>query len=327
MFKTDVSASTMSSSDQLMRAARVREFGPPDIIEIAEVARPVAGAGEVLVRIHAAGVGPWDGWVRGGKSVLPQPLPLILGADFSGVVEAVGPGVSALAAGDPVFGATNSRFTGAYAEYAAASAAMVARKPDRLSDIEAASVPVIAVTAWQAVFEEAAVSPGETVLIHGAAGNVGAFAVQLASRAGANVVAVVAAEDVDYVRSLGATMTVDYRAERFEDKVRQVDAVIDLVGGDTQRRSFSVLKPKGVLVSTVSQPDQAEAARLGLRAGFFLVDVSTERLDRIAAMLQRGELLCQIGETLPLTSAVEAHEMLEGRRPHRRGKIVLQLLS
>ncbi|TPN83328.1 NADP-dependent oxidoreductase [Mesorhizobium sp. CU2] len=308
-----------------MIAARVNRFGPPEAIQMEEVDRPVAGPGEVLVRVHAAGVGPWDGWVRGGKSVLPQPLPLTPGADLAGTVESVGADVFAFARGDSVFGATNPRFVGAYAEYAVASAAMIARKPARLGDIEAASIPVIAVTAWQAIFEHAELAADQTVLIHGAAGNVGAFAVQLASRAGANVVAVVAEADTDYVRSLGASHTIDYTKERFEEKLSDVDAVIDLVGGETQRRSLSILKPRGILVSTVSRPNEVEAARHGVRSSFFLVDVSTARLDKIASMLERGDLVGKVGEVLPLASAVEAHEMLEGRRPHRRGKIVLRV--
>ena len=325
MIDIALSTSALSDNGQTMIAARVNRFGPPEAIEMEEVQRPVAGPGEVLVRVHAAGVGPWDGWVRGGKSVLPQPLPLTPGADLAGMVESVGADVSEFAPGDSVFGATNPRFTGAYAEYAVASAAMVASKPARISAVEAASVPVISVTAWQAIFEHAELTAGQTVLIHGAAGNVGAFAVQLASRAGANVVAVVAEADIDYVRALGANQTIDYRAERFEEKVSNVDAVIDLVGGETQRRSLSVLRPKGILVSTVSRPDEVEAARHGVRSSFFLVEVSTVRLNRIASMLERGDLVGQVGEILPLALAVEAHEMLEGRRPHRRGKIVLQV--
>jgi NADPH:quinone reductase-like Zn-dependent oxidoreductase len=325
MIETDLSAPAITVSKQTMKAARVSRFGPPEVIEIKDVERPVAGPGEVLVRVHAAGVGPWDAWVRSGKSVLPQPLPLTLGADFSGIVDSIGAAVSGFARGDAVYGATNPRFIGAYAEYVVASAAMMARKPARLSDVEAASVPVVAVTALQALFERAEIAAGQTVLIHGAAGNVVAFAVQMASRAGANVVAVVAGADADYARSLGAIQTVDYRTERFEEKVSNVDAVIDLVGGDTQRRSLSVLKPNGILVSTVSKPDEAESTRLGVRSGFFLVDVSTARLDRLTMMLERGDLVCQIGEALPLSSAVEAHDMIDNRRPHRRGKIVLEV--
>jgi NADPH:quinone reductase-like Zn-dependent oxidoreductase len=170
-------------NDQFIRAGkacRVYQFGGPEAIcfEPQDALQP--GDGEVLVRVKAAGVGPWDGWIRAGKSALPQPLPLTLGSDLAGVVEAVGPNVDTFARGDTVFGVTNPQFTGSYADYAIATAAMIARKPASISDVDAASVPVIAVTAWQALFEQAAALRGQTVLIHGAAGNVGAFAVQFA---------------------------------------------------------------------------------------------------------------------------------------------------
>ena len=170
-------------------AWRVHEFGPPNVMRFERVPRPNPGPGEVLVKVEAAGVGPWDGWIRAGKSALPQPLPLTLGSDLSGEIVAVGPGVSDLRVGDQVYGVTNPRFVGAYAEYALASAAMVSRKPTSLTYIEAASVPVIAVTAWQALFDQAQLKAGQTVVIHGAAGNVGAYAVQLARRAGVRTIA------------------------------------------------------------------------------------------------------------------------------------------
>jgi NADPH:quinone reductase-like Zn-dependent oxidoreductase len=159
------------------KACRIHQFGGPEVISLEDMVPPEPGKGEVLVRVRAAGVGPWDAWVRAGKSALPQPLPLTLGSDIAGVVQAVGPGVTGLAPGDAVFGVTNPHFTGGYADYAVATAAMLAKKPAALSDIDAASVPVVTVTAWQALFEEARLTAGQSVLIHGAAGNVGAFAV------------------------------------------------------------------------------------------------------------------------------------------------------
>jgi len=170
----------LSSRDQVdtsMMAWRVHEFGPPEIMQFERVSVPKPGPGEVLVRVHAAGVGPWDGWIRAGRSALPQPLPLTLGSDLSGDIRAVGPDVSDLRVGDQVYGVTNPRFIGAYAEYALAWAAMIARKPTSLSYIKAASVPVIAVTAWQGLFDQAQLKAGQSVLIHGGAGNVGAYAV------------------------------------------------------------------------------------------------------------------------------------------------------
>src|SRR3954469_24608662 len=222
-----------------IKAWRVHAFGPPEAMAFEIIPRPVPGPGEVLVKVHAAGVGPWDGWIRSGKSALPQPLPLTLGSDLSGDVAALGPGTTGIAVGDRVFGVTNPQFLGAYAEYAVASAAMIARKPASLSHVEAASVPVIAVTAMQGLFDHARLEAGQTVVIHGAAGNVGAYAVQLARRAGLRSIVTAGAGDVEYLRSLGADKVSDYHTGRFEGEVRDADAVFDLVGGDTQARSFA----------------------------------------------------------------------------------------
>ena len=214
-----------------MKANRIHQFGPPEVIVFEDVERPEPGFGEVLVRVEASGAGPWDCWVRAGSSVLPQPLPLTLGADLSGVVEAVGPSVVAFKPGDELFGVTNARFTGANAEYALASTAMIALKPGRLGFIEAASMPVVAVTAWQMLFDHAGLVPGETVLVHGGAGNVGSYAVQFARLAGARVVATASAQDIDKVQALGAEKVIDFRAQRFEEELKDVDVVIDTVGG------------------------------------------------------------------------------------------------
>jgi NADPH:quinone reductase-like Zn-dependent oxidoreductase len=252
-----------------MMAWRVHEFGPPNVMRFEQVPRPNPGPGEVLVKVEAAGVGPWDGWIRAGKSALPQPLPLTLGSDLSGEIIAVGPGVSDLRVGDQVYGVTNPRFIGSYAEYALASAAMVSRKPTSLTYIEAASVPVIAVTAWQALFDQAQLKAGQTVVIHGAAGNVGAYAVQLARRADVRTIATAATDDLPFVRDLGANTLIDFKTQRFEEKVRDADAVIDLVGGETQQRSFQVLRRGGKLISAVSGPDQHLAQDYGVEAAFF----------------------------------------------------------
>ncbi len=269
------------------KACRVHRFGGPEVIVIDDLEQPEPGADEVSVRVVAAGVGPWDAWVRAGKSALPQPLPLTLGADLCGEIVAIGAGVRGFSIGEAVFGATNARFTGAYAERAIAVAGKLARKPRQISEIDAAGVPVVAVTAWQALFEEADLKRGDRVLIHGAAGGVGAFAVQLARWAGLEIAATAEGRDLDFVKSLGATEAIDFRAERFEDRVHDVDAVIDLVGGETQARSFEVLKPGGRLVSTVAPPDPSLAERRGSSARFFLVDVTTARLDEIAACSTR----------------------------------------
>jgi len=312
-------------SHSTMMAWRVHEFGPPDVMKFERVPRPEPGPGEILVKVEAAGVGPWDGWIRAGKSALPQPLPLILGSDLSGEIVATGPGVSELRVGEQVYGVTNPQFIGAYAEYALASAAMVSSKPTSLTYIEAASVPVIAVTAWQALFDQAQLKAGQTVVIHGAAGNVGSYAVQLARRAGVKTIATVATDDVPFVRDLGASTVIDYRTQRFEEEVRDADAVIDLVGGETQNRSFQVLRRGGKLISAVSRPDLHLAERHGVQAAFFLVNVTSQYLAEIAGLIDGGKLRTRVGAVLPLADAREAHFMLERVRPQPKGKIVLAI--
>lgn len=308
-----------------MKAIRIHEFGPPAVIAREDRATPSAGEGEVLVRVMAAGVGPWDALIRSGKSVVSQPLPLTLGSDVSGVVDALGPGVTAFARGDEVFGLTNQRFTGGYAEYAVASAAMLARKPRGLSHVEAASIPVVAVTAWQMLFDDAGLTAGQTVLVQGAAGNVGAYAVQLAHRRGVRVIAGVTAKHVAEVHRLGADTIVDVGSARVDEVAKGVDAVIDTVGGDGQRALLATLKRGGILVSAVAEPDAEEAARRGVRAKFILVEVTTARLTKLAAMFEAGELTAHVGTVLPLADAARAHEMLDGARPRPGGKIVLDV--
>jgi len=305
-----------------MKAVRVHQYGGFEAIVHEEVPRPVPKQGQVLVRVKAAGVGPWDAWVRAGKSALPQPLPLILGSDLAGVVEGVGPGVFGFHPGDEIFGVTNSQFTGAYAEHAVADAAMIAAKPRRLTYIEAASVPVVASMAWQMVFDHGQVNGAKRVLVQGAAGNVGAFAIQLAKQTGAEVIGTAFTRDADYARTLRADQVIDVQTARFEEQVNDVDVVIDTIGGETLDRSFEVLKPGGVLVSSVAVPDQDKAAQHRVRGVFFLVAVTTAGLTKIADLVGSGQLTPNVGEVLPLSEARRAHEMLAGK-PHKRGKIVL----
>lgn len=303
-----------------MKAGRVHHFGPPDAIVIDEMPCPTPGEGELLVRVAAAGVGPWDALIREGKSVAQLSLPVTLGSDLAGIVDSVGIGVIQFKPGDEVFGVTNKQFCGAYAEYAVASAQMVAAKPRSLSLVDAASVPVVAVTAYQMLFDHAQMKAGQAVLIHGAAGNVGAYAVQLAKQAGLRVFATAGPADLDYVRGLGAERVVNYKTTNFEDVVPPVDAVLDTVGGETQHRSFRVLKPGGMLVSVISPPPQPA----GFRSAFFVVDVTATRLGTLARLLDNRKLNAEVGTVLPLEEARRAHQMLAGA-PHRRGKIVLTM--
>jgi NADPH:quinone reductase-like Zn-dependent oxidoreductase len=308
-----------------MRAARVLRFGPPSVITNDDLPRPEPAPGQLLVRVKAAGVGKWDALIREGKAQL-QPLPLILGSELSGIVQGIGADVSGFKLGDEVYGATNEQFSGAYAEYAVPFAKKMAQKPNTLSFIEAASAPIVTVTAWQMLFDYARVTAGQTVLIHGAAGNVGAYAVQMAKQAGLHVVASAGSADLDYVRGLGAERVVDYKKERFEDSVSGVDVVLDTVGGDTQLRSLRVLKPGGILVSVVSPVPEPMQRRYGVRAAYFYVDVTTARLNKITELFDSRKLVTEVGSVLPLEEARIAHEMLGGA-PHQRGKIVLSIAA
>ncbi len=286
-----------------MKAIRIQQFGAPDVITLQELPVPKPDDGEILVQVAAAGVGPWDAWVRAGKSVIDQPLPLTPGSDLSGHVAAVGRRVSEFHVGQCVYGVTNPRFTGAYAEYALASAARMAAKPRSISHVEAASVPVVATTAHQMLFDHARLVAGQRVLIHGAGGSVGAFAVQLALNAGARVIGTDLPAGAEYARRLGAAQVIDIHSARFEEVIEPVDTVIDTVGGDLIERSFGVLKPGGVLVSSVSQPNADQARRYSLTARFILVDVTTRTLTQIAQLIDQGSLKTHVG---PRAAAVRS---------------------
>lgn len=304
-----------------MTAMRIRAFGGPEVIREEVVGVPAMADDQVLVKTLAAGVGPWDGWIRAGRSVLPQPLPLTLGSDIAGVVVAAGRRVRALQKGDAVYGVANKRFTDGYAQYVACAEATLAPKPDSLSFIEAASAPVAAVTAWQMLFLHGRLRVGERVLIHGARGSVGRFAVQLALGAGLVVVATGEPASHAALRDLGVHQAVEVR----HAPAPGVDAVLDLVGGESQSALFSWLRSGGRFVSAVSPPDRALAERHHVSAGFMRVEVHTEALRTVTALFETGALLPWVGPVLSLPDAAHAHMMLEtrGLRPH--GKIVLDV--
>jgi NADPH:quinone reductase-like Zn-dependent oxidoreductase len=304
-----------------MTAMRVHQFGGPEMIVAEAMPVPQPEDGEILVRVHACGVGPWDGWIRAGNSVLPQPLPLTLGSDISGVVVAIGRRLSGFRVGEAVYGVTNKRFTDGYAEYAICMGAMMARKSAALSDLEAASVPVIAVTAWQMLFDHARLVETQSVLVQGAAGNVGRFAVQLGAQAGLRVTAVASDADADAIRTLGAEIVVDRDLATDE----RFDAVLDLVGGPKQSELFKLLRPGGSLISAVAEPDQDDAREAGVRGTFMLVDVGTETLNELTRRFDDGGLQVFVGTVLPLSDAIKAHHMLDGAAPHAPGKIILRV--
>jgi NADPH:quinone reductase-like Zn-dependent oxidoreductase len=307
-----------------MKAMLVRDFGGVEKIVEGELPRPEAAKGEVLVQVKAAGVGPWDALIREGKSVVDNPLPVTLGSDLAGEVVDLGPGVLDFQVGDAIWGVTNENFVGAYAEYACASAKSIARRPKSLSWLQAASAPVVAVTAWQMLFEYAKVGAGQTVFVLGGAGNVGAYAVQLAKYAGIHVIATPSERDTNYVRGIGAAEVLDSRKVRFEEILQPVDAVIDTVGGEMRERALRLLKPQATLVSAASPIPEAIKRAYGARAVFFLVEVTTDRLNKLGKLFDDGVLRPDVGTVLQLTEARRAHEMLAGA-PHPRGKIVLQV--
>ena len=296
-------------------------FGGVDAMVYEDVPKPAPGPGQVLIRVAATGVGPWDAWIREGKSVLPQPLPLTLGADLSGRIEEVGPDVAGFQPNDAVFGVTNARFTGAYAEYAVAETAMIAAKPARLSDVEAASVPVVGCTAHEMLFDHAGARAGQTVVVLGGAGNVGGYAVQLAQLAGARVVATARPRDFDLLRSWGVADIVAAGDAPPPELAAQADAVIDTVGGAALATAFAWLRRGGALISAVAEPDQSAARRHEARAQFMLVAVTTAALSRLAELIDAAKVSVRVGERLSLAEAPLAHQLLEaGKRP---GKIVL----
>jgi NADPH:quinone reductase-like Zn-dependent oxidoreductase len=301
-----------------VKAARIHSFGPPDVVVVEDVAVPSPGPGEVLVRVLAAGVAPWDAIIREGKSkVSPQP-PLTLGSDLCGVVEKIGPGVADFAPADEVYGVTNPQFCGAQAEFALSTAGMIAPKPRLLSHVEAASAPVIAVTAWQMLFEYARATPGQTVMVVGAAGNVGAYAVQMAVDARIRVVAIARLDGEDLLRSLGVKSIIDSSKPAFEHDLPQVDAILDTVGGSTMQRCLAALKPGGKLVTSVS------AQPLPAGAIFFYAEVTTARLQMLTTLFDAGRITARVGSTLSLYEARQAQAMLAGA-PHKPGKIVLEI--
>ena len=307
-----------------MRAIRVHESGGIDTMRLDEIPRPVPEAGEVLVVVKAAGVGPWDRLVREGQSGLGQALPLTLGSDVSGTVAALGAGVGAFALGDSVYGATNDQFVGGYAEHALVEAGKVAPKPAALDYVTAAGLPVVAVTAWQMLFEYARIGPGQAILVRGAAGSVGACATQMAKEVGASVYGTARARDIERVRALGAEPVVEGGGVGAGLGSRSLDAVIDTIGGDALEGTSEALRPNGIIVSVVRAPDEAYLASKDLRAAYFIVDVTRDRLARISTMVERGTLNLPVGEVFDLADASTAHRMLDGA-PHKSGKIVLKV--
>jgi NADPH:quinone reductase-like Zn-dependent oxidoreductase len=305
-----------------MKAVQIHKFGGPEVLRLDDVPRPEPQNNEVLVRVFAAGVNPVDWKIREGK-MGKIPLPSIMGSDFSGEVEALGPDVAEFRVGEAVFGSVADS-SGSYAEYALAPVSQIVEKPLGLDHVQAAAMPVPAMTAWQALFDEAKLRLGQKILIHAAAGGVGNFAVQFAKWKGAYVIGTASAPNAELVRSLGAHEFIDYRNTRFEDVVRDVDVVLDTIGGDTQERSWKVLRRGGVMVSIVQPPPEKTAAAHGVRAAFMREDATrTEELIQIAQLVASGQIKVNVETVLPLREARKAQELSQSGHAH--GKIVLTI--
>ncbi|WP_261164693.1 NADP-dependent oxidoreductase [Microbacterium sp. Marseille-Q6965] len=323
-----------SALPETMRAAVIDATGGPEVFRIAEVPRAFPISAELLVEVHAAGVNPIDAKTRGGKGVsaaIPA-FPAILGSDFAGVVAASPYDAYPLQPGDRVYGMIPvPRTSGSLAEYAPISALGVARAPQNLELVDAAAVPLAALTAWGALHDGAGVQAGQRVLVHAGAGGVGHFAVQLAKIAGAEVIATASAANADFVRSLGADRVIDYRSERFEEVVGDIDAVIDLIGNvadDTGSRSLKVLAADGIIVNvpTGSWPTfHEEAAAAGLRGTTYKVSPDGRRLAQITDLIEQGRLRVHVDEVFPLERVADAHRRAE--TGHVRGKLVVRIRS
>jgi len=315
-------ASTMTATET-MKAIRIHAFGGPEVLRYEEVPKPEPKAGQLLVRVHAAGVNPLDWKIRQGL-LGRDPLPQTMGSDFSGVIEARGSGAQELGVGEAVFG-TIADESGSYAEYAVTTVAQIARKPDGLDHIQAAALPIASMAPWQALFDKANLQAGQKVLIHAAAGGVGGFAVQFAKWKGARVIGTASAQSVSLVKELGADEVIDYRSARFEDLVKDVDVVLDTMGGETQERSLKVLKRGGILVSLVQPPSEEKARVLGVRAVFLRSDHNRgDELAKIAELVVSGQVKVNVETVLPLSEARQAQELSQSGHAH--GKIVLDCL-
>jgi NADPH:quinone reductase-like Zn-dependent oxidoreductase len=314
--------------DHTMRAVHFYAYGGPEQLVVEHIPRPVPQAGEVLVRVYAAGVNPIDWKIRKGvfKDVRPVSLPFTPGSELAGTVELLGPGVTAFEIGQAVYG---QGAKGAYADYAVISADSLAPKPHNTNFDQAASVPVGARTAWLALFSLADLQARQQVLVHGAAGGVGNYAVQLARWKGAHVIGTASFSNLEFVRALGAEVVIDYHTTPFEQVAHEVDVVVDPIGGETQDRSWSLIKPGGMLIAVGHPPAEDMAAQHGVRTASTILEqrvpprLSREPLQEISDLIESGLLLPQVGRVFSLEDAAQAQTLSE--TGHGRGRIVLHI--
>jgi NADPH:quinone reductase-like Zn-dependent oxidoreductase len=307
-----------------MKAVCIHSFGGPEVLKIEDVEVPQPKDDEVLIKVHAASVNPVDYKIRAGQypPVKQQQLPKVLGRDVAGTIERCGRAVRNFREGDAVYAMLEGG-SGGYAEYAVVRADVCSRKPERLDYSTAAAVPLAGLTAWQGLFDEGNLTAGQRVLIHGGAGGVGHLAIQFAKAKGATVCTTVSTQDVEFARSLGADEVIDYKSERFEDKLHDVDLVFDLVAGDTQERSWAVLKDGGTMISTLAKPSEGRAREHHARATNYVAHPDGGELAEIGRLIDTGKVKPCVVASFPLDHAAQAQQKLEREHPH--GKVVLEV--
>ncbi len=311
-----------------MKAVQINKYGGSQVVEINENApKPGISQGHLLIEVYAAGVNPVDWKIREGymKQMVPLKFPATLGGDFSGIVAEVGKGVSGFKKGDEIYGQASiiRNGSGSFAEFASADANTTGHKPENMSHVEAAALPLTGVSAWQALVDHTGLSRGKRILIHGGAGGIGSIAIQLARHLGAYAATTVSAKDMQYVKDLGADEVIDYKNQSFEDMLNNYDAVFDTVGGETYLRSFRVLKKGGIIVSMLEQPDPDLMEKYGVNAIGQFTQVNSERLFRLAELVDKRVIKVNVEKTFHLEQAGEALEYQQNGHP--RGKVVLKI--
>jgi NADPH:quinone reductase-like Zn-dependent oxidoreductase len=309
-----------------MKAIRIHEFGGPVVLELEDVEIPQPKADEVLIKVYASSVNPVDQKIVAGESQakFPTQFPLTIGWDVSGVIEQAGNRVRNFSIGDEVYGRPFPTQNGAFAEYVVIKANEIALKPKSIDHIQAAAVPLAGLTAWQGLFKFGKLEKGQKVLIHGASGGVGSFAVQFAKWKGAEVIGTASADNLAFIKQLGAGQAIDHENQRFEEEVQDVDLVLDLIGKETQQRSLAVIKPGGILVTTVAPEFKDEAKEKNIRLESFTAQSYPEELEQIADLIDNGVVNPVVSAVLNLEDARQAEE-LSGKR-HIRGKVVIKVI-
>jgi NADPH:quinone reductase-like Zn-dependent oxidoreductase len=318
-------ASQFADADErpIMRAVVAHEYGTPEVLKFEDFPRPEPNENQALVRVIASGVNPADPLTLSGKYAreFGTRLPLIPGYDIAGVVEKTGANVTKLKAGDAVYGYPT--FGGGWADYVTVTEGEVAAKPKSLNFVEAAAVPMGALTAWQALVDTAQLQPGQIILIHGGSGGVGSFAIQIAKARGARVIATASTANQDLLEQLGADVAIDYTNTRFEEVAKDVDAVLDPVGKDTLARSYGVVKKGGIVMSLVARPDPTEIKKRGIRGAAISVHPDADDLAEIAQLVDAGKIKPVVTQVLPLSEAIAAQR--QAATHHTRGKVVLRI--